>query len=394
VENSIITYFKWAINAHLAFFIYLIKRNKSNLWLLGGLRGEIYSDNAKVFYEYLIDEHPNIKPVWVARAGSSAYLQAAGEVVAKGSIKNYLYFYNAQIAVFSDTFNHDIAPGVFLLPVTRLFYDRIFKVRLNHGTISFKKRVAKAGFSGLLSDRIMLSYDLSTASTQLEKTVMESYARPNSVSLTGSARNDKVFDVELREKVILLSPTWRPWLRHSDDFLESDFYQTYSALLSAPSFIKFLRGQNIKLILHLHHLMLPKLNYFRHLACDEIVIDELDECLHQTIIGCSLLITDYSSICAERYLLRKPVLFFQFDQPRYVSEVGSYIDLENQSFGLVSKDINHLIDLIKDVFKPSYQTPSQQIDGERYFVHYKDNGNCQRIYAEIVNRVAKKNTSF
>jgi len=70
VENSIITYFKWAINAHLAFFIYLIKRNKSNLWLLGGLRGEIYSDNAKVFYEYLIDEHPNIKPVWVARAGS------------------------------------------------------------------------------------------------------------------------------------------------------------------------------------------------------------------------------------------------------------------------------------------------------------------------------------
>jgi len=383
INYSIFTYLIWVFNAHLAFFIYLFKRNSNDIWLVGGIRGEVYSDNSKVFYEFLMSEHPEVRPIWVARAGSSAHRLAKGEVVEKGSVKNYLYFYRARFAIFSDTFNHDIAPGVYLLPIPRLFYNRMFKVRLNHGTISFKKRVAQKGIFRFLRDRIMLSYDLLTASTNLEEKVMNSYARPGSVVLTGSARNDQVVDVPLAERTILLAPTWRTWLRGSSEFAESEFYQVYSTLLSDPKLLQFLREQNIKLVFQLHHLLLTKLNYFIDLECDVVSVERQVELLPQKIIGCSVLVTDYSSICAERYYLRKPVLFFQFDQARYISEIGSYIDLEKAPFGLVIKNVKQLLEQLKIVFSADYEISSKQIEGEKYFVHHKDNSNCERIFRAI-----------
>jgi len=387
--KSLFLYIKWSINAHLALVLHLFKGGRDEVWLLGGMQGEVYSDNAKVFHEYLISKKVNIKPVWVARFGSSAYKFAKGEVVVKGSIKNYLYFYNSRIAVFSDTFNHDIAPGVYLLPIPRLFYNKIFKVRLNHGTILFKKRVTRFGISKLLRNNIMRSYDLSTASTELEQSVMISYCKDNSVVLTGSARNDQVIAKDLDDKIILLAPTWRTWLRGSKEFSESEFYRTYSALLSDPRLIEFLRSQNIKMVLTLHHLMLSQLSYFDHLACDVVAIEEQNHLMSEKIIGSELLITDYSSICAERYYLRKPVLFFQFDRARYTSEIGSYIDLQKDSFGLVAETIDQLIDYTTEVFNPDYRISSKQIEGEKYFVHYKDQANCERIYSTIVEKVKR-----
>ena len=385
--RTLLLYFKWSINAHIALVLHLFKSSSEKVWLLGGMQGEIYADNAKVFHEFLIAEKLNIKSIWVARAGSGAYKFAKGEVVAKGSIKNYLYFYSAQTAVFSDTFNHDIAPGVYLLPIPRFFYNKIFKVRLNHGTILFKKRVNRTGLSKLLRDSIMRSYDLSTASTGLELAIMNTYCKPNSVVLTGSARNDQVIAMDLEEKIILLAPTWRTWLKDVGEFSESEFCLTYSNLLSDTRLIEYLRRHDIKLVFTLHHLMLSKSNYFDHLASDVISIEEQNHLLSRKIVGSALLITDYSSICSERYYLRKPVVFFQFDQARYTAEIGSYIDLHKDSFGRVAHNTDQLIDCIKEVFEPGYQISSKQIDGEKYFVHHKDQGNCERIYTEILARM-------
>ena len=48
---------------------------------------------------------------------------------------------------------------------------------------------------------------------------------------------------------------------------------------------------------------------------------------------CSMLITDYSSVCWDVYYMDKPVLFYQFDYDMYNQAHGSYINMENDLFG-------------------------------------------------------------
>ena len=50
---------KCTINAYLALLIRPFVRSPgADVWLVGGLRGRLYEDNSKVFYEYLIENHP------------------------------------------------------------------------------------------------------------------------------------------------------------------------------------------------------------------------------------------------------------------------------------------------------------------------------------------------
>ena len=51
------------INMVIAFFIYPFNKNKfkdKNIWLIGGHAGDIYNDNSKFFYEYMLKEHKDI----------------------------------------------------------------------------------------------------------------------------------------------------------------------------------------------------------------------------------------------------------------------------------------------------------------------------------------------
>ena len=51
------------------------------------------------------------------------------------------------------------------------------------------------------------------------------------------------------------------------------------------------------------------------------------------MMRCSMLITDYSSVCWDVYYMDKPVLFYQFDYDMYNQAHGSYINMENDLFG-------------------------------------------------------------
>ena len=134
---------KFLINMLLAFFIYPFNKHKFNgrdIWLIGGHSGDIYNDNSKFFYEYMLKEHNDVETYWVVNKDSKVFDKIPGKKLIRGSVENYLYYYNSKAIVFSHAPSADIAPYNFAVPVLNYFHKKTIKVFLNHGTISFKKR--------------------------------------------------------------------------------------------------------------------------------------------------------------------------------------------------------------------------------------------------------------
>lgn len=378
------------INAYMAYIAHIITLPflKKKIWIIGGMGGKLYADNSKTFYEYLLNKHSEIAVFWVANKNSSAAKLTPGSVLEKGSFKNFFYFYKSQVSIFSDTFNTDIAPMITVLPILSICYKRNFKVRLNHGTISFKKMPGSSNpVIQKIKDKILLSFNLSTAATPLEVEVMSGYMREGTVVLTGSARNDDVLDLVPKEPFIFIAPTWRPWLHTLHTLKNTEFFQAYSTFLANPTLHQLLRDNNLKIHFVLHHMFIQFMDEFREYESDVIAILPTTVPLRDEIIGSSLMITDYSSICSERYYLNKPVLFYQFDREEYSEKIGSYIDLKHDTFGEVAVTPESLIQSIESYINNGFCTSKAQQIGTKYFVHFRDQQNCERIYAEIEKRL-------
>lgn len=384
-------YLRCVLNAHWAFLLYILRPKPTRrIWIIGGVRGELYSDNSKAFHQYLQHNHPRFEVHWIANLGSPAYADLQGKVIVKGSVENYLRFYQADVCVFSDTLNHDIAPISYLLPVARFFYERVLKVRLNHGRISFKKKVRTGGVLQFLRDKILLSYDLSIAATPLEAKVLKEYSKPGSVVLAGSARDDQIDSSLPAKDTILVAPTWRTWLKNGSQFEKSLFYENYYGLLSSGELRAVLKKHSMTLEFYLHHLMFEHVGKFKAIEHDSLRVLGPDDPVAQRIVTSKLLITDYSSICAERYLLKRPVMFFQFDRDRYQAETGSYIDLENDKYGPVFLNTQELICAIDDAAEANFSISEEQSHGEAFFTYFKDKHNCERIFEAIMARKLNK----
>ena len=74
-------------------------------------------------------------------------------------------------------------------------------------------------------------------------------------------------------------------------------------------------------------------------------------------------------------------------------EIGSYIDLENDQYGLVCSNKYSLIAEVEKMVLNEFDVPIEQIAGEQYFVHYRDEKNCERIFENIL-RLQNAETTF
>jgi len=377
----------YVINAYIALIIYIFSKSKKNIWLIGGHNGMLYTDNSKVFYEYILDEHKEINIYWIIDKKSSINTQIRGEKIIKGSIKNYLYFYNSQVNLFSDTFNSDIAPLAFILPCIRAIYFKRYKVFLNHGRIAFNKVPTFSYLVQKIKDSIYKSYDLATASTKLEKLAMVGNGiKEENIEITGSARDDKLYNIKTKEQSILISPSWRGWLYENHSLKDTQYFDNYTKLLSDKKLNSYLKKNNIQIYFYLHHMFHKFYDEFKEYDNNQIKILEKDSELSQYIKTSNLLITDYSSVCADFYYLKKPVIFFQFDKDEYSKKIGSYINLKNDKFGEIGYNSSDIIDiLIKTIERDYIISPSQE-NGEKFFINFIDKDNCKRIYNTIKER--------
>ncbi len=98
------------------------------------------------------------------------------------------------------------------------------------------------------------------------------------------------------------------------------------------------------------------------------------------------MITDYSSTAMDFAYMKKPLLYYQFDEAEYREKhfKKGYFDYARNGFGEVCAECGNLMDNLEQILENGAQmTPKYLARVEDFFV-LRDRNNCKRIYEQIM----------
>ena len=387
---------KMLLNMVVAAIIYPFKKSSfkdKNIWLIGGHAGDIYDDNSKFLYEYILrNNKENIDIYWIINEDSKVKNKIPGKTLIKGSIDNYLYYYNAKVIIFSHAPSADIAPYNFVVPILNKFHKNTFKVFLNHGAISFKKRKPMNAKLKKLIDDLMKSYNMATAISDFEENIMvnEWGMNKDAVCVLGSARQDNLpLNTKPKTNDILYMPTWRDWIKFNDGkFIDTEYFKNIMSLLNDEKLNNILDEKNVNIKFYMHHLMHEFIDDIKeNISGKRIIFLDKDVTLADEITSSIANITDYSGVAMDFMYMNRPILFYQFDIDKYKSEVGSYIDLDKEMFGYISHNKDEAVNQLINLIESGFEVKQNQEEARNKFFRYNDNDNCERIYNTILKKM-------
>ena len=225
-----------------------------------------------------------------------------------------------------------------------------------------------------------------TTTSDYEQQIMDKYwgYTPQNAPVLGFTRWDVLEDTRTPEdeKMILVMPTWRAWLEEKpeEDFIESDYFRNYMDMLSDESLAKCLKDNSVKLVFFIHPKFKDYLGRFNASSDNIELVQFGSRPLNEIMMKCSMLITDYSSVCWDVYYMGKPVIFYQFDYDMYMDQHGSYLDMEHELFGDRYTELSDVIEGIKKYIGNGFEESECAKEMRTKYFKYIDSDNSKRTY--------------
>ncbi len=377
----------------LAYFLNIfaspfLKRKK--IWVVYEKFCKMAQDNGYYFFKYCMEnldekEKKHIYYIIDKRCDEYKNVEKYGDnVVDFMSIKHMLYIMNMAVCISSDSKSHLYAwrtkPSFIKRAITKK--KELF---LQHGVTALKQVHQLFGKKGTSA----MEYFVTTGRVEQEIAINELGYNEKTAPITGFARWDVLEDKQRpNERFILLMPTWRSWLEEVSDnqFLASDYYKKYSSLLQSPRLNQILKDTDTRLIFYIHPKFAGYIDNFKAAVSSRVTYIPFGKMpLNELMMRCSMLITDYSSVCWDVYYMDKPVLFYQFDYDKYNQAHGSYINMETDLFGNRSTSEDALLNDVEYFANNGFvENESDRLNAPKYF-EYRDNNNSKRIYDFLKN---------
>ena len=206
------------------------------------------------------------------------------------------------------------------------------------------------------------------------------------IKVLGMPRNDVLFDNQemLQERwlgdiadkfVITYMPTHRKYGKGS---------VSPSPFINRSDIQDWMRDNGVVLLVKQHPNMIPKLKDMKQTdVIRDITCDRLDPqvCIYHS----DVLITDFSSVWMDYLLLRRPILFYIYDNFEQ-DDAGCHYDIREDPPGHFCKTEDELFALIKRT-KENYDSmrPSDHIVSKYH--KYVDGNSCERYFNAIVNDI-------
>lgn len=301
------------------------------------------------------------------------------------SLRHMLYAMAAKICISTDSAEHlyvwQPRPGFVIRKIGKkkvLF--------LQHGVLGLKRVEHLYGKNGFHP----VEYFIVSSEYEKDIVVRDYEYPPEDVAVTGLARWDALENKEVPEdRFILINPTWRIWLEDvtDEEFAASEYFRWYAAFLRDPRLNAFLEERNLRAVMYLHPKFAGYIDTFREQLSDRITCVPFGEKpLNDLLMRCTMLITDYSSVCWDVLYQGKPVLFYEFDTDAYLKKHGSYIDLMTELPGPRAETTDEVFRYMKDLADLGFQIPDVYRDRIDRSFAFKDKENCRRIYEFLVEK--------
>lgn len=337
-------------------------------------RGADARDNAYFFYRYLKEKHPEQKVYYIIDKNSPDYDRVKEDAVHFGSLKNYWVIAAAERIIATHVFVGlpGMNPKLFaLLGLNRKFFF------LQHG-------VTQCAIPPLYYDRTGIRLFICGAAPEYQY-IEDKYGYPSgTVRYTGFARYDTLHDARMKDQILIM-PTYRIYIRDEIHFLESEYYQQWNQILKDPRLAEYLEKSELSVIFYPHYEVQKYLHLF-HPGSDRIILADFANYDVQTLLKESkLLVTDYSSVFFDFAYMRKPVVYFQFDQDEFFSKHYNrgYFSYQTMGFGPVTVSAESTVDAMMQSAECGFlPTDVYRKRMEAFFPLY-DQNNCERIYDAI-----------
>lgn len=368
------------------FYVYLFyctlrRVNHSQVWLISE-RGTDARDNSLHLFEYIRKNHPNVDIKYVISSSSADYqkVKQLGDVIEYGSPEHYIYLISAGVLISTHIMGYS--------PDMSLFWrlDKYNLLRLRGKRVFLQHGITKDYIPMMTAGVAKLDLFICGARPEYEYVVKEYGFAPGVVKYTGFPRFDNL--VSIKNRQILLMPTFRKWLNYVENFKETEYYERYNNILNSEKLNNLLEEYNYKLVFYPHFEIQKRLKDFHIRNNKNIIIADLKNYDVQALLSSSdLLITDYSSVFFDFGYMRKPIVYYQFDISRYryghYSE--GYFSYESNGFGPVVYDENKIIEYIENQLKNGMVVSRKYKERMKDFFQINDRNNSARVYLEITS---------
>ncbi|HEB9341530.1 TPA: CDP-glycerol glycerophosphotransferase family protein [Campylobacter coli] len=327
------------------------RSKNSNLWLFADMSWRA-DDNAEHLYRYVMHNHPKQKIVFILSKNSIDYPRLKKEgfrlIDPKGFYFKYLIYKADKIIsshidryIFNALGGDTLKTKDFIFLQHGVTKDNLSRW-LNQRKINIFITSTKAEYDSIVGD--FNQYKFST----------------KEVVLTGLARWDALIKNNiLNTKQILIMPTWREYLSgkmqkygvraRNPEFVKSLYFQKWQEFLCSKELEKLAvqYGYSIVFIPH------PQVGvYLEDFNLPSFIITSYKESMQKLFCESSIMITDYSSVAFEMAVLKKPVIYYQFDKDEFFSKhsyTQGYFDYERDGFGEVCFDYYQLLFCLKNI---------------------------------------------
>jgi hypothetical protein len=363
-------------------------------WLLCE-RGIEARDNGYTFFKFMRENYPCKKVFYLI---DSSQKKDYEKLKSLGNIIEYNSFEHRMAVFFA---SHFLSTHIgFITPWSYKLYKMLFAKRKKQIFVLLNHGVTKEDMS-LLLNKFMTGVDIFVAATNgdWEAVALDKRYGYNKkdVVLTGYARYDNWHNFTTKRQILFM-PTWRKYLvsrnvynknnpHITDNFIQSSYFKHLSSFLNNIELHKMLENTNLDLIFYPHYEMQKSLPLFK-INSDRIKIARKETHDIPTLLKESLmLISDYSGVTFDFAYMKKPLIYYQFDQEEYYA--GHYtkggFEMENDGLGTVVTNEENLLSEIKRCISSDFKMEEKYIKRVNRTFTFQDDKNCERIYNAINN---------
>ena len=364
----------YAIFYRIIYFIaYPFMKNRK-IWLFSDRR-DLSGDNGEHFFHYAVKVKDDVKKYFVIESDCEDYerlkKQYGRRVVAFESFKHKFLF------MFTEKFmQSQISPTT-----NNPFRD--WNMRLYAGLATGENYFLQHGVA---------RYDMSSWVTKYDKNLalivtvsdydFKEFSRYNFeegiVQTLGFPRYDNLTNENLKKQIVIM-PTWRNYIKNTNQLLNSEYYSRFNNLINNERLINAAKEKGYEIILKPHPLMYEFMDVFD--SNDYVKIDNVTK--HHTLLcDCALMVTDYSSVAFDFVYLKKPVIYYQYEggSDHHFDISTVLADDKSLEFGPIIKEEDELIDSIINYMENDCKMEQIYQDRVNNFFKYTDKNNSKRVY--------------
>jgi CDP-glycerol glycerophosphotransferase len=344
------------------------------IWLVGEMPYKA-QDTGLAFFRYLRKNHPEIDAYYVMDPDSPEMRNVAP----LGHVLKYRSKEHIRATLLADRVFSSHHPD-HLYPVRTKGFRRSVratKIFLQHGVMGTKWMVPNYGKSVEAFET-----DLFIVSSEREKEyiVGDFGYEARDVAVTGLSRFDTLFnpDTPVKRQLLIL-PTWREWIVDADIYLDSEYHQRWNELLHDDRLQALATKHDLEIVFCLHPNMQRFIAEFADAPVRVISQGEVD--VQHLMKESAALLTDYSSVGFDFSFLHRPVVYYQFDQSRFLGPTGSHLDLDSELPGPIMFTAEEVLSALESLADNGFEMSGTYQRRADRFVAHRDRHSSERIFA-------------